>query len=305
MMLAFAPALFSICGEDAASWLTGLTEWNDLLAEIDLAPILPEGHWEASQTDGTLPTFEAVTDYLGTAGLKNLAGSAVQVLASVLSRSRQSASSIALSDWTATGCFAAPGCPATKAAMVSMFVEQEAHDLQILGSRLNDEEQFHADYLRQDGSAIEQASLDFGARCVPTPAALVPLLDPADYWRRPAVAIRIALSQGAGTYTPGAWQVLPQLTGSLEAATTGIRRDAIRALAMATLPLAQRPAGLDEHPLREGSGPGSPQLQSRHGKAYRATVRKHGLGWRVHYWRGPGGVTMSNLSPHSSTEIYS
>jgi hypothetical protein len=305
MMQTFAPGLLSTCHQDASTWLRGLAEWNDFLREVDLAPAIPTGHWVASESDGAYPSFEAVSELLATVGLAHLTGSALQLLASLLGRARPQSSAVAMSSWSASGCFGAPDCPALKAEVVAVLVELASDHRAILGSPVNDDERFQVAYLRETAGTVEEDSADFAAVCVAEPPLLLPLLDPAEYWNRPRVGIQVALSQLGDV--PGAmkWQVLPQLAESLNNVTDGIRRDSLRALALATFPLAQRPRGLDEHPLRKGRGSSDPQQESRWGKAFRATVRKHGIGWRVHYWRGPGGVTMSNLSPHDSVAIFS
>jgi hypothetical protein len=226
----------------------------------------------------------------------------MQLLAAIAGRSVSRESAVAIQDWSSTGCINATRWPNAHLAVVRLAKDYSPDHPGLLGTRVTEDEAISVTFLSElDGDIIEETAA-FGVKCFAEPRALVAILDPTKYWQTPEVAIRIASAQLSAA--PGlSFRCLPAFSQSLAGMDYRRRGDALRKCALLLLAADDRPRGLEEHPLRVGPGPEDAQLVSSHGAAYRSSLSKRGVGWRIHYWRRGSSVTFANVAAHSDAGI--
>jgi hypothetical protein len=298
------PALYTTCHPDPGVWARSLIEWRDALQRLGLRPRLAQDCWTAASRERSIATFDRVQELLRTEN-SALAGAVLQILASLLAHFEAYVPDVVIYDWNSSGCLQANQCSSSTAEVVTLLASLQPRRVGVIGTELAETETVDVELFDQDGENLSTADVSFTVACFPNPSDLLAALDTADYVDRPEIAIAIALDRilPEGAERPP-FQVLPKLALSLAQLSPAMRRSAITTMASALLPAGSRPAGLEEHALRAGKGGNDPHLTSRWGKAHRASVRKSGAGWRVHYWRGVRFVTFSNVCMHGSFEIF-
>lgn len=301
--LVAGPGLYSICHSDPQVWARSLVDWRDALQRLGLRPRLAQDCWVAASQDECLASFELVQQTLGVDS--GLAGALLQVLASLLGLIDPYAPDVVLYEWTSSGCLQRNGCRSSTREVVTVAASLQPRRVGIVAAELDETELVDVEQFDQDSDDLRTVDVSFNVVCLPSPVDLLDELDPADYVDRPEVAIAIVLDRifPEGGDRP-AFHVLPELASSLTALSSALKRSAIETMAASLLPANSRPRGLEEHAIRTGPGGNDPQVRSRWGNAFRATISKRGAGWRLHYWRGLGVVTFSNVCMHESVEIF-
>jgi hypothetical protein len=298
-----SPRLYTSCQRDPAEWLARVSAWFEFLSACGLRVQIPENHWEASQADGVQTTFPLLERTLGAAGLGDLASDLARVLSALLARFEPVPVDDLVLAVQPTGCTSRLDCDES-IRLFSGLTFQQGSDISVVGTDENEDEILVLRLLAADASGVVEAEATVPIHCHKQPHDLLGQLDPAAHWRDLDLALQIALQKSGVIQPPLKWKLLPQMSDSLRTVPAAVRSNVIHAMMSALLPADVRPSGLAEHEFRVSEAANSAQRSSRWGRAWRCHVTKRGLAWRLHYWRGTGTVTFSNVCPKRSNQIF-
>ncbi len=297
------PGLLSVRSCDPKRWLSRVRDWEALCRHLDLRLRVASDCWDHADSPSDYPRFDLLRDLFRDAGTPGLEREAIVLFGALQNRLEAVACTSAVLNWGSSGCIGAHPAVQLSGAAVRAAAATGGAEAYVAGADVRETELADVDQFSSSGPVRTRQLI---LTCTPTGQDLAEAANVSDFMDRPHVAVHFAAARvGAmGLGRNERFRLLPQLVESLARVPTDVATDAISMMGQLLLPIEERPSGLREHELRTSDSTDSEQKKGTWGDAFRAQIRKHGSGWRLHYWRGKTLVTFSNIAPHNSLEIY-
>jgi hypothetical protein len=293
--------LFAPGTGDPAEWLAATDEWRKAAKRLRVRVVVTAGYWGQLQACGSEPSYERIKQALDRAGMGSLVETAMTIVAALQSATETVHWVGVLTEWSASGCLGSkvhPGIAEEVVVAASRLLPPGARC--VAGATTRDEEDIRMQGIDVDG--LSDVSETLRVSCHPRVETYLETLDPIDFVDEPELAVEISSArlQRTGSGRLSRFQVLPEFGASLARMDASMKRRTFEAMAHLLLPKPQRPPGLEEHAVRTGVGANASSLRSRRGVFLRVDLSKHGIGWRLHLWRGQDGVTFSHVAPKNA-----
>jgi len=299
------PHLLELRG-DISDWLLRIRAWEAFLRTQSLTLAITSSAVAVASTHDHWPRWDMVKVQVEGGHLDVSVEDAMRVYSFMTGRLVECEEDGLVLVSSAGGCLGTDACEAVASEVRTAAILSTGPMPIVAGSNRREFETLTATvYNDTNGSATETGAVTEVA-CAPMPLDLLGVADILEWLDTPSLvarAIRIRLDDEGVPPSASELVLLPTFCSSLQSLPRERRLDAVRSAALLCLPLAERPRGLKERPIRVTANPNSEQLQSMRGGAYRVTLSKHGAGWRLHYWRDERAVTAALVTDHDSVEI--
>jgi hypothetical protein len=299
------PTLLEL-GADLTSWANTVRQWEVFLRQHQLAASISRTAVGESNAHGHWPIWPRVQSRVRHGRLEIETSDIIRLYSSLTSRFTEIDEDCLIFAPSASGCLGAFPCDQIAGEVRAAALLAGGSTPLIAASAAREDETVQGTRVRFLRGEDEETAESVVVTCVPSPQDLLEFAEISEWLDRPefVVSALVERMKRDGSPAPESEIVFhPGFMDSLRAMPRAKWEGTLRTLALLSLPISARPAGIRERPIRRSVGANAQQLQSRCGAAFRATLSVHGPGWRLHYWRAGRVLTAAAVASHDTLDI--